>query len=90
MTLGIAGHLGLGDYKPPTRPGPSLHPITLCNDYSAVQQARPTARPIARSTARPRAQLTTRLEARPRALQEHNQQPDQEHNQQPDQEYKYN
>ena len=30
MTLGIiAGHLGLGDYRPLTRPSPSLHPITL-------------------------------------------------------------
>ena len=29
MALDIAGHLGHGDCRPPTRPGPSLHPITV-------------------------------------------------------------
>lgn len=29
MTLGIAGHLGFGDYSPATRPGPSLHATAL-------------------------------------------------------------
>ena len=29
LTLGLAGYLGLGDYKPATGPGPILHPNTV-------------------------------------------------------------
>ena len=29
ITLGIASHLSLGDCRPPTGPGPSLHPIKV-------------------------------------------------------------
>ena len=39
MTLGIAGHIGHGDCRPPTRPGPSLHPITL---HTVTGSQRPT------------------------------------------------
>ena len=30
-SLGLAGHLGLGDCMPPTGSGPSIHPITALN-----------------------------------------------------------